>query len=73
MIFSKYKFPAVIVFALIVGVPIFFNFGRDIYVKIFTFFIVEQSIIVLSLKLIIVAIVLQILSFITMRKLEVNS
>jgi hypothetical protein len=70
-LFARYKFPAVITFALVIGLPFITSFGRTAFYRILMFYAGEQSLILLSLKLLVLAVVFQLLSYLSFRKMEV--
>ncbi|MDP4093428.1 MAG: hypothetical protein Q8920_08715 [Bacillota bacterium] len=71
ILFSRFKFPAVIIVSLAIGLPFIFPFGREAYYKFLMFFIGEQSLVLICLKLLICSMLLQFISYLPLKKMEV--
>jgi hypothetical protein len=70
-LFVKYRLPAVIIVVLGINLPFYFSFSRKYLYHLLVFFTGEQSVILLSIKLIVCAAVFQLLSYLTLRNREV--
>lgn len=69
----KYKLPAGIAIAVAIGAAFMFGSGRNAMYQATAYFIGEQSIVFLGLKLWLASIILQLLAYIAFRKVEVNA
>lgn len=72
IIFSNYGIKGITFFALTIIILFMFQFGRNILFGIMMFFIGEQSVLLLALKLIVCALVLHSLSYLPIKNMEVN-
>lgn len=72
MLYARFELPAVIISSLVTLLLFIFAFGRNILYHVLTFFIFEQSILLLSIKLIVLAVVFQGMTWLNMRKMEVK-
>ena len=71
MIFARYKAIGIIATSLVIGLPFISAFGRRALYQILMFYVGEQSILLLSVKLFLSAVLLQILSYLPLRTMEV--
>jgi len=72
MIFFKFKIKGISSISVLILTLLMFPFGRNLLFGTLMFFIREQSVIILALKLSISAIIFQLLSYIPLKNMEVN-
>lgn len=72
LVFNRFKFPSIIAFALLAGILLATAVGRRWIYNALLFFIGEQSILLLSLKLLAGVVIAHFLGYLIQRKMEVN-
>ncbi|HEX3028279.1 MAG TPA: hypothetical protein VHT34_03005 [Clostridia bacterium] len=73
MFFARFKVRALIIFGLAAGLPFTFHIGRVALYNILMFFIGEQSPVILIFKLAACSVLFQVISYLPLRKMEVNA
>lgn len=73
MIFARFKYRALIIFGLAAGLPFTFHVGRVALYNILMFFVGEQSLVILIVKLIACSVLFQFISYLPLRKMEVKA
>ena len=72
MIFARFKLIGIVAFVLVVNVLLNFSFGINLLSTAARFFLAEQSPVLLTIKLLVALLVLQVSSYLPLRNLEVN-